>query len=52
MIEYLIDIKGLTYTEILNDSVTEEKVIKEMTSWYEGQINIFDESICETKCLK
>lgn len=39
MIEYLIDIKGMTYTEILNDTVTEEKVIAEMTSWYEEQIS-------------
>jgi hypothetical protein len=39
MIEYLIDIKGMTYTEILDESVTEEKVIEEMTAWYEGQKN-------------
>lgn len=35
MIEYLIDIKGLTYTEILNETVVDEKVIEEMTIWYE-----------------
>jgi hypothetical protein len=37
MIEYLIDIKGLTYTEILDENLTEENVIAEMTLWYEGQ---------------
>lgn len=37
MIEYLIDIKGMTYTEILDESVTEENVIAEMTNWYEHQ---------------
>lgn len=37
MVEYLIDIKGMTYTEILDESVTEENVIAEMTLWYERQ---------------
>jgi hypothetical protein len=39
MIEYLIDIQRMTYTEILHDSVTEEKVDGEMTVWYERQKN-------------
>jgi hypothetical protein len=37
MIEYLIDIKHLTYSEILNKDVTEDKVINEMTTWYNKQ---------------
>lgn len=39
MMEYLIDIKGMTYSEILNNDLTEDKVIEEMTSWYMGQKN-------------
>lgn len=35
MIEYLIDIKGLTYNEILSESIEAEKVIEEMTLWKE-----------------
>lgn len=37
MIEYLIDVKRLTYSEILNKDVTEDKVINEMTTWYNKQ---------------
>jgi hypothetical protein len=37
MMEYLIDVKHLTYSEILNEDVTEEKVIDEMTTWYNKQ---------------
>ena len=37
MIEYLIDVRHLTYSEILNKDVTEEKVIDEMTTWYNKQ---------------
>ena len=37
MIEYLIDIRRLTYSEILNKEFTEEKVINEMTAWYNKQ---------------
>ena len=33
MMEYLIDIKGLTYSDILKDSVTDDIVFSEMISW-------------------
>jgi hypothetical protein len=39
MMEYLIDIKRMTYSEILSNDLTEDKVIEEMTSWYIGQKN-------------
>lgn len=34
MIEYLMDIKGYSYDEVLEDTVKEEKVYSEMISWY------------------
>ena len=37
MIEYLIDVKRLTYSKILDKDVTEDKVINEMTAWYNKQ---------------
>jgi hypothetical protein len=33
MIEYLIDIEGMTYDEILNDSRTEDEVFKQVLDW-------------------
>jgi hypothetical protein len=35
MVEYLMDVKGLTYDEILTDTQTEENVFKEMLEWLE-----------------
>ncbi len=34
MIEYLLDIKGMTYAEILEDSRTEDQVFQEMTEMF------------------
>jgi hypothetical protein len=34
MIEYLIDEKGLTYQQILDEEIGEEQVYKEMMQWY------------------
>lgn len=39
MIQYLIDVKHLTYSEILNKDITEDKVINEMRTWYNQQKN-------------
>ena len=38
MIEYLKTFKKLSYTEILDDHVSEESVMTEMTSWYQKQV--------------
>jgi hypothetical protein len=40
MIEFLKDIKKLSYTEILHDSITENLVTEEMTTWYQKQVDI------------
>ena len=32
MVEYLIDVKGLTYSEVLKDTRTEEQVFQEMVN--------------------
>lgn len=37
MIEFLIDIKRLTYSEILDKDVTGANVINEMKTWYNKQ---------------
>lgn len=37
MTEYLIDTKGLTYDNILNDSRTEDEVYEEMLEWYRAE---------------
>ncbi len=37
MVEYLMDIKGLTYDEILKDSRTEIEVFDELVNWVKVQ---------------
>ena len=36
MIEYLMDIKHLSYDQILKDSVSEATIFKEMIKWIDG----------------
>ena len=37
MMEYLIDIKGMSYAKILEEEVKEDAVFKEMMAWYNEQ---------------
>lgn len=38
MVEYLIDIRKMTYDEILSDTIMEEAVDDEMQEWYGDQL--------------
>lgn len=38
MIEYLMNIKGMSYDQILSDSIKEDVVYKELNDWYSLQI--------------
>ena len=37
MIEYLIETKGMTYKEVMQNSIEEDTVYSEMLDWYKGQ---------------
>jgi hypothetical protein len=47
MIEYLIELKGLTYQEILKDNVKEDDAWHEMTEKYHSAISSGKSSIQE-----
>ncbi|MCP4685783.1 MAG: hypothetical protein GY867_10115, partial [bacterium] len=39
MMEYLINVKGLSFEQVMGDSVTRDKVYHEMMTWRQSLIN-------------